>query len=162
MAYKTNILREIVQRLCGSVAVARAVWRGSERVDGIEVCGRPEFRREVTKALGLLRDKRLPAWDTLSQHVGSIVEGRITDGTPSAHPVLLTVDGPDSSRGPEYLAASIAHMACCTQLYRNYEVEFPGRRVPRDVFAGTAAKERCDKAFYECLSVLGKGVKGDA
>jgi hypothetical protein len=79
----------------------------------------------------------------------------------NAHPAFMTVNGPDWSHGPEYVAACIAHMACSGQLYRNYEAEFPGRRVPRDIFAGSAAKERCDKAFYECLAALGKGVNGD-
>jgi hypothetical protein len=151
---------EIVRRLCESVAIARAVRRGSERVEGIEVYGREEFRRAVIGALLLLRDRQLPAWETLTQHVGSILEGGATDGMFNAHPAFMTVSVPDWSRGPEYLAACIAHMACIGQLYRSYEAEFPGRRVPRDVFTSSAAKERCDRAFYECLSALGKGAKG--
>ncbi|HEX9244462.1 MAG TPA: hypothetical protein VF875_18640, partial [Anaeromyxobacter sp.] len=128
-----------------------------ERVDGLEVYGREEFRRAVTNALRLLRDKKLPAWDTLTQHVSSIIEGTRTDAIVTAHPAFMFVDGPHSGQDPAFLAGTIAHMACSCQLHRNYEAEFPGRRVPRDIYSGNAAQERCEKAYQECLLALGKG-----
>ncbi len=155
-----NVLKEIVRRLSATPEIVRAVRRGSEKIDGIEVYGRQEFRRAVTMALLLLRDKKLPAWDTLTQHVGSILEGRTTDAVVTAHPAFMFINEPYSVQEPEFLAGNIASMACRVQLHRTYEVEFPGRRgrrVPRDIYAGSAADERCSKAYYECLLALGKG-----
>ena len=158
-----SILGEFLRRLSATPEIVRAVWRGSEKIDGIEVYGRQEFRRAVTRALLLLRDKKLPAWDTLTQHVGSILEGRTTDAIVTAHPAFMFVSGPYSVQEPEFLAANIAFMACSIQLHRTYEAEFPGRQVPLDTYSwGGAARERCEKARHECLLALGKGVKGDA
>ncbi len=156
-----SILREILRRLIAIPDILRAVRRGSEKIDGIEVYGRQEFRRAVTRALLLLRDKKLPAWDTVTQHVSSILEGRRTDAIVSAHPAFMFVSGSYSVQEPEFLAGTIAFMACSIQLHRTYESEFPGRRVPRDIYSsGSAARERCEKANHECLLALGKGAKG--
>jgi hypothetical protein len=153
-----SILGLIVRRLITTPDIVRAVWRGSEKIDGIEVYGRQEFRRAVIRALLLLRDKKLPAWDTLTQHVGSILEARLTEAVVTARPAFMFVSGPNSSQDPEFLAGAIAFMACSIQLHRTYESEFPGRRVPPDVYSsGSAARERCEKAYHECLLALGKG-----
>jgi hypothetical protein len=149
-----SILGRVVRRLIGSADILRAVLRGTEKVDGIEVHGRQEFIRAVTKALFLLRAKKLPAWDTLSQHVDSIFEGRRTTALVTAHPAFMFVDGPHSGQDPEFLAGTIAYLARSCQLHRAYEAEHPGRRVPRDVYLGSAALERCDKAYRECLLAL--------
>jgi len=58
------------------------------------------------------------------------------------------------------MMSAIHHMACSCQLHRQYEREFPGRPVPRDIYAGSVAQERCEQAYHECLRVLGNGVKG--
>jgi hypothetical protein len=158
-----SILGLIVRRLITTPDIVRAVRRGSEKIDGIEVYGRQEFRRAVIRALLLLRDKKLPAWDTLTQHVGSILEVRRTDAVVTARPAFMFINEPYSVQEPEFLAGTIAFMACSIQLHRTYEAEFPGRRVPPDVYSsGSAARERCEKAYHECLLALGKGVKGDA
>ncbi len=151
-----NVLGKIVRKLSGTGDIVRASLRGSERVDGIEVYGCQEFRRAVTTALLLLRDKRMPSWDTLAQHVDSIFEGRRTMAIVTAHPAFMFIDGPHSVQDVEVLAGTIAHMACGCQLHRTYEAEFPGRRVPRDVYSGSAARERCDKEYQECLLALGR------
>lgn len=151
-----SILGKIVRALNEAPYIVRAFLRGRERIDNIEVYGRPEFRRAVTGALLLLRDEKLPAWDTLDQHVGSILEGTRTLVIVTAHPAFMLIDGPHSRQAPEFLAGTIAHMACSCQLHRTYEAGFPGRRIPRDVYSGTAAQERCEKAYNECLLALGK------
>ena len=155
-----NVLRRIARKLGGTADIVRATLRGSERIDSIEVYGRQEFRRVVTTALHLLRDKKLPAWETLTQHVNSIFEGGRTVVIVTAHPAFMFIDGPHSVQAPELLAATIAHMACSCQLHRDYEAEFPGGRATRDVYSGNAAQERCEKAYHECLLALGKGAKG--
>jgi hypothetical protein len=152
-----GIVGKIVRKLSGTTDIVRASLRGSERVDSLEVYGRQEFRHAVRNALFLLRDKKLPAWDTLTQHVGSILEGTRTYVIVTAHPAFMFIDGPHSRQDPEFLAGTIAHLACSIQLHRTYEAEFPGRRVPRDVYSGSGAQERCDKACHECLLALGKG-----
>jgi len=152
-----SILGKIVRVLNEAPYVVRAFLRGSERIEGIEVYGRQEFRRAVTRALLLLCDKKLQAWDTLTQHVDSIIEGTRTFVIVTAHPAFMFVSGPGSVQEPEFLAATISFMACSTQLHRTYEAEFPGRRVPRDIYSsGSAARERCEKAYHECLLALGK------
>jgi hypothetical protein len=88
--------------------------------------------------------------------VGSIFEGRRTVVIVSAHPAFLFIDGPYSVQPPEYLAAAIAFETCSIQRHRTHEAEFPGARVPREIYSGTAAVERCEKAYRECLLVLGK------
>jgi hypothetical protein len=153
-----SILGKIVRALHEAPYIVRAFLRGRERIDGIEVYGRQEFRRAVTRALLLLRDKKLPAWDILTQHVGSILEGTRTFVIVTAHPAFMFISGPYTVHEPEFLAGTIAFMACSIQLHRTYESEFPGRRVPRDIYSsGSAARERCEKANHECLLALGKG-----
>lgn len=152
-----TILGEIVRRLASAPDILRAVRRGSESIDGIDVYGRPEFRRAVTEAVVLLRDKKLPAWDTLSQHVGSILEARKTEAVVTARPAFMCISETCSVQEPEFLAGVIAFMACSIQLHRAYQSAFPGRRVPRDVFSsGNAPRESCEKAYRECLLALGK------
>ena len=155
-----SVLRTIAQKLGGTTDIVRATLRGGERIEGIDVHGWPEFRRSVMQALLMLRDERLPAWDTLAQHVQSIIEGRRTTMVVTAHPAFIFVDEPHSAQEPEFLAATIAHMACSCRLHRDYEAEFPGRRVPHDVYCGSAAQERCARAYEECLSALGRRPKG--
>jgi hypothetical protein len=157
-----SILGEIVRRLASAPDILRAVARGSEKVDRIDVYGRREFRRAVRTALLLLRDTKLPAWDTLTRHVGSIVEGSTTETVVGAHPAIMVVSGPHSVQEPKFLAAMIAFMACGIQLHRSYESGFPGRRVPRDVYFSGSAMQRCEKARHECLLALWKGANGDA
>lgn len=155
-----NVFAKLVRRLSTALEVLRAVLRGRASVEGIDVYGRPKFRRATIEALLLLRDFKLPAWETLAQHVGSILEGRTTDAVVTAHPAFLFVSGDDSVQRPELLAANIAFIACSIQLHRTYEAECPGRRVPLDVYSwGGAARERCEKARHECLLVLGKEVE---
>lgn len=71
-----NVIFRIAQKLGSAADIVRAVLGGIERIDNIEIYGRQEFRRSVTAALVLLRDKKMPAWDRLSQHVSSIFEAR--------------------------------------------------------------------------------------
>lgn len=151
-----GILGKIARKLSGGADIVRAFMKGSERVDGLEVYGCQEFRRGVIKALLLLRDKELPAWNTLNRHVGSILEGRRTIAVVTAHPAFMFLDGPHSSQDPEFLAGTISYMACSCELHRTHEAEFPGHRVPRDIYSGSAAQERCEKAYRECLLALGK------
>lgn len=152
-----RILWKIVRALDEAPYVVRAFLRGRERIDGIEVYGRQEFRRAVTRALLLLRDKKLPAWDTLTKHVSSIFEGSRSFVIVTAHPAFMFVSGPYSVQEPEFLAGTIAFMACSIQLHRTYEAKLPGHRVPRDIYSsGSAARERCGKAYHECLLALGK------
>jgi hypothetical protein len=151
-----SILGKIGRALDEAPYIVRAFLRGRERIDGIEVYGRQEFRRAVTRALLLLRDKKLPAWDTLTRHVGSILEGSRTFVIVTAHPAFMFVSGPYSVQDSEFLAGTIAFMAFSIQLHRTYEAEFPGRRVPRDIYSGSAAKEHCEKAYHECLLAFGR------
>ena len=144
-----------LRSLSGAADLVRASLRGSERVEKVVVYGRPEFRHDVTRALLLLRDKRLPAWDTLTQHVGSIIEGSRMSVYAAAHPAFMFIDGSHSRQLPELLAGDIAYLACSCQLHRTHQAEFPGRRVPRDVYFGSAAWERCENAYRECLLALG-------
>jgi hypothetical protein len=88
--------------------ILRALRKGSERLDGIEVHGRQEFRRAVISALLLLRDNKLPAWETLTQHVSSILEARTTDAVVTAHPAFMFISEPHSGQGPELLAGTRA------------------------------------------------------
>lgn len=144
-----------LRMVIGTWDLVRAFLRGSERLDGIEVYGRPEFRGAVTEALLLLRDAELPAWRTMKQHVGTLVEGTRSTVIVTARPAFMFVDGPHSRQEPAFLAGTIAYMACSCQLHRTYEAEHPGRRVPRDVYAGGPAQERCDEAYRACLRALG-------
>jgi hypothetical protein len=152
-----SILWKIVRALHEAPYIVRAFLRGRERVDSIKVYGRQEFRRSITKALLLLRDKKVPAWGTLTQHVDSILEGSRSYVIVTAHPAFMFVSGPHSLQEPEFLAGTMAFMAGSIQLHRTYEAEFPGRRVPRDIYSsGSAARERCEKAYNECLLAFGK------
>lgn len=152
-----NVVSKIAQKLSDAVDIVRAALSGRERIDSIDVFGRREFRRSVTAALVLLRDKKIPAWDTLSQHVTSIMEARRTTIIVTAHPAFILLDGAHAGQDSEHLAASIAQMTCSCQLHRQYEASFPSRPVPQDVYAGTVAQERCDAAYRECMRALGKG-----
>jgi hypothetical protein len=152
--------RTIIRKITGSVDILRALLRGSERADGFKVYGRQEFRRAVTTALFLLRDRKLPAWSTLREHVSAILEGTRTDAVVSAHPAWMFIGGPDLIQDPEFLAATIAYWACSCQLHRSYEAEFPGRPVPVDVYFGSAAQERCERDYNECLLALGRASEG--
>jgi len=155
-----NVLGEILRRLSTAPDIVRAVRRGSEKIDGIEVYGHQEFRRAIIRALLLLRDKKLPAWGTVAQYVGSILEAGRTEAVVTARPAFMFVSGPYAVQEPEFLAGTIAFMACSIQLHRAYEAEFPGRRVPTDVYSsGSTARERCEKAKQECLKALGKEVR---
>jgi hypothetical protein len=154
-----TVLGKIVRKVSAAADIVRASLRGSERVDSIEVYGREEFRSSIRKALLLLHDNNLPAWDTLTRFVSAIIEGSRTAVIVTAHPALMLVDGPHARQIPEFLAGTITHMACSCQLHRTYEAEFPGRRVPRNIYADRAAQERCDSAYDECLLALGKDPK---
>ena len=104
----------------------------------------------------LLRDRKLPAWDSLTQHVGSILEARRTEAVVTARPAFMFISEPYSVQEPVLLAGTIAFMACSIQLHRAHAAAFPGRRVPLDVYStGSAARERCE-ASQECLLALGK------
>jgi hypothetical protein len=149
-----TVLGKLVRRLGDTVDVLSAHRRGCEKIDGIEVYGRPEFRCAVTGALLLLRDNTLPSWDTLTRHVGSILEGRRTVAVVTAHPAFVLIDRAYWAQASEFLAAIVAFEACSIQLHRTYEAELSGRRVPRDLYAGSAAFERCEKAYRECLLAL--------
>jgi hypothetical protein len=153
-----SLLGEALRRLVAIPDILRAFRRGSEKIDGIEVYGREEFRRAIRKAVLLLRDKKLPAWDTLTQHVGSIIEGSRTDAVVTAHPAFLFVSESDAAaKEAEFLAGKISFMACSIQLHRTYQSAFPHHRVPQQVYSsGRAALERCEKASHECLVALGK------
>ena len=149
---------KLVRWLGGSLDVLRAHWRGCETIDGIDVCGTQEFRRAVTAALLLLRDNELPMWDALARHVGSIMEGRRSFVIVTAHPAFMFIDRPHWSQAAEFLAATMAFEACSVLLHRTHEAEHPRRRVPRDIYRGEAAVERCENAYRECLLALGKDV----
>src|SRR5512133_1061343 len=131
----------LVRNLPKHIDIVRAFLKGSERLEGLDVAGSEQFRNAVTKALLLLRERKLPAWNTLSQHFNVVVEGRKTVATVTAHPALMFIDGPSSRQDPEFLAATIAFLACSCELHRRHEAEFPGRRVPRDVYSSAAAVE---------------------
>jgi hypothetical protein len=150
----------LARKLSGAADLVRAGLKGSEKVEDLEVFGSEDFRLCVRRALHLLRDHDLPAWETMTQHVDSIVEGRRTTIIVTAHPAFMFIQGPDWGRGPEVLAADIAFMACSCQLHRTYEARFPGLRVPRDIYAGSDARVRCSEAYQECLVALGGGDEG--
>lgn len=149
-------LRRLLRTIGGGADVVRGFLRGSDEVDGIRVYGHQEFRAAVREALLLIRDNKLPAWRTLTSHVGSIFAGRRTFVIVTAHPAFMFIDGPHSRQEPEFLAGTLAYLACSCELHRAYGAEFPGRRVPRDVYAGRAAEVRCESAHAECLQALGK------
>lgn len=149
-----DILGKIVKRLRGTVDIVRAGLRGSERTGNIDVYGRPEFRRAVRTALLMLREANLPAWETLTRHVDSILEGGRTVAVVTASPAFIFIDRPHADQAPALLAATIAHLACSCQLHRDYQSAFPGRRVPRDTYSGSHAQERCEAAYRECLLAL--------
>lgn len=152
-----KVIFRIAQKLGSAADIVRAALSGKETIDNIDVCGRREFRRAVTAALVLLRDKKMPAWDTLTQHVTSIIEARRTTIIVTAHPAFILIDGAHAGQNSELLAATIAHMACSCQLHRQYEANFPSRPVPRDTYAGSVAQERCELAYRECIRALGNG-----
>jgi hypothetical protein len=155
-----NVFARITRKLSALPYIVRAIRCGSEMMDSIEVSGRQEFRRAVTAALALLRDKNLPVWNALIQHVNSVLEGKETTIVVTAHPAFIFIDEAYAGQDPEYLAATIAHMACSCQLHRQYEADFPNRPVPRDIYAGSVAQERCEQAYRDCLRVLGIEAKG--
>jgi hypothetical protein len=146
----------MVHKAIGTADIVRAFLKGSERIEGLDVAGSQDFRRAVAEALLLLRDNRIPAWDTLSRHVGTIVEGTRTVTVVTAHPAFMYIDGPSSRQDPTLLAGTIAFLACSCELHRRHEAEFPGRRVPRDVYSSAAAVECCEKAHEDCLLALGR------
>ncbi|WP_041450418.1 hypothetical protein [Anaeromyxobacter dehalogenans] len=141
--------------MIGALDVIRAVRRGIERVGRVEVYGSPEFRGAVVKALRLLRDEGLPAWHTVTRHVGTIVEGTRTTVKLGARPALMFIGAPHSRQEQAFLAATIAYLACSCELHARYEAEHPGHRVPRDVYAGKPAEERCGEEYRACLRALG-------
>lgn len=150
-----SVLQDFVRKLGGALDIVRAFSRGMEKAEGVEVYGRPEFRRAALQALGLLRENSLPSWDTLRQHRCSILEGRRTEYLGSARSAMIMVNARDFQE-PEFLAAYIAAMACGLQVYWNYSAGASGRPVPRDVYSGSAAFDLCDKAYQEALVTLGK------
>lgn len=160
-SWRNVVLSRAVRKLMAAIDIVRAFSQGSETVAGLQVHGSPEFRAAVVKALRVLRENRLPAWSTLTQHVGSILEGRRSAVIVTAHPAFMFIDGPHSGQEPELLAATIAHMACSCLIHREYEVRHPGRRVPREVYAGAEALSRCEEAYRECLLRLGHESNGN-
>ncbi len=151
-----SVWANIAGKLRWGVDLMRASLKGSERVASVEVFGSEAFRHAVARALLLLRDNNMKAWDTIVAHVSTIIEARRTNIVVTAHPAFMFVNGPDWRQEPELLAAVFAFMACSCQLHRIYEAEVLGRRVPREIFAGVAAQERCNDAYRECLLSLGK------
>jgi hypothetical protein len=154
-----SALRKILRRLGDAFDGARAMWAGCEKVDGIDVCGRREFRRAVAWALLSIRDSRLSSWDALSKHVDSILEGRRTFPIVTGHSAFMVIDRRRLAQSLEYLAADIVAMACSFGLYRAYEATHPGCRVPAEITHGAAALESRDEAYRECLAVLGNAVR---
>jgi hypothetical protein len=147
---------KVLRAIAVGAEIVPAVLRGRDSLENITVCGRPAFRAAVVEALLLLRGNRLPAWDTLSKHVGFIFQGRRTFVGVTTRPAFMFIDGPHSKQEPAMLAGTLAFLACSCELHRTFGAEFPGVHVPREVYAGRAAEARCESAYRECLEALGK------
>ena len=133
--------------------MALALIRGSERVDRVRVFGRKRFRESVRVSLLSLRDLDLPAWGTITTHVDWIIEGWRPFIAVNMHPAFIFLDSTVVNQNT-HLAGTLAHMACSCQLYRDYEVREPGRRVPREQYSGPLAKQRCDEAYRQCVEAI--------
>lgn len=149
-----NAFGRIQRMVLGAVAMARASVNGSESVDTVTISGRAPFRRSIRAALVLIRDRELPAWSTLSTHVNRIVEGWRTFIIVDAHPSFIFIDRSCVEHDVPYMAGVLAHLACSCQLHRDFEALNPGRKVPRVEYSGPAAKERCERAYRECVDAL--------
>lgn len=149
-----GILETLNWRARSTIDMVRALARGSERLGNLTVHGQPPFRRAVQRALILLRDEGLPAWTTLALHVHSIFESRKSFIVVDSHPSFMFVLRDAASQPPILLAAAIAQMAFRCQLHRDHQATQPGRPVPREIHAGPAALELCDRAYRECVDAL--------
>jgi hypothetical protein len=154
-----SVSGRVARAIRAMASILSAMRNGRECVESITVFGCTEFRQEISEALLLLRDNDLPAWATLRTHVEWIVEGWKSFIMVTLHPAYIFISRKDADQTVVYRASVLSHMACSCELHRGYEMQFPRRRVPREVFSGPVAQESCMKAYYECMAMLSKSTK---
>jgi len=108
----------------------------------LEVVGSRRFHDQVSRALALLKERDLAAYELLTNNVGSIREAQRSGMWAYATPPTYDMTDATAFYSVTWCAATIAHDSFHSKLYHEYQAAHPGP-VPDSVWIGRAAEQKC-------------------
>lgn len=138
--------------LCLLVAVLQACDR--EPVATPDVAGSGRFKDQVHRAIVLLQQQDLAAYEVLTNNVGRINESERSGMRAYATPPVYEMSDSTAFYSVTWCAATIAHDSFHSKLYHDYQRDHPGP-VPNSVWVGRAAEQQCMKYQLEVMAKIG-------
>ncbi len=124
--------------------------------DSITVRGTPEFQKQVTNALLLLKVKAPASYCEITNYIGTIRQWKRSGMRAWTSPPVFDLANRTAFYSLTWCASSILHDSMHSELYHNYLTQNPGaRRVPDTAWKGEAAEIRCSEHQAQVLRQIG-------
>ena len=148
-----NIVCAVLAFGCGCVAPKPA------RFDTVAVYGSPDFQRQITNALLLLKTKVPFDYVTVTNEIGIIQQAEHSGMRAWTKPPTFDLTLGSAFYSLTWCAASIAHDSTHSKLYHDYLRQNPkARRVPDSAWKGQAVEMRCSEDQVRVLKEIGAPV----
>ncbi|MBI1176815.1 hypothetical protein GC207_05180 [bacterium] len=118
-----------------------------------EVVGTVRFKRQVHRAIALLRQRDEAAYQIVTNNIGRIEEGDRSGMRAYATPPVYVMSDVTAFYSLTWCAATIFHDSIHSKLYHNYQKAHPGP-VPDSVWVGRAAERQCMEQQIEAMQLL--------
>jgi hypothetical protein len=123
--------------------------------DTITVRGTPEFQKQVTNALQLLKTKTPSGYRIVTNDIGIIRQAKRSGMRAWTSPPVFDLSVTTASYSLTWCAGSIAHDSMHSELYHDYLRQNPTKRhVPDDVWTGEASETLCSGHQIRVLQEL--------
>jgi len=119
-----------------------------------EIVGSDRFKRQVSEALALLKERDADAHAVVTEHVGRIQEAERSGMWAYKTPPTFDMSGTTAFYSITWCAAAIAHDAYHSKLYHDYRKKHSGD-VPLDAWTGKRAEQRCMKHQIAVMERIG-------
>lgn len=113
----------------------------------VVIKGNPDFVKQISKALALLKEKAPEAYDMVNEYVGKIEQENISGMSPFKIPPVMSLSDVTIYSSLTWCASVIAHEAFHSKLYHDYRKKHPWRVqiVPPEVWGNFEAERKCLK-----------------
>ena len=128
---------------------------GTRHFDDLKIQGSLKFRKQVTDALVLLREKSPHAYEVVTNHVRVITQARRSGMRLDLSMPTFELANPTAYYSITWCASAIAHDSMHSKIYRDYVKAHPGAQRTEDWSAQVEEEKKCNAHQLQVLRDIG-------
>jgi len=126
----------------------------TRRFDGVEIKGTNKFQEQVANALALLRERALPAYGIVTNHVQIIKQSRRSGMRSELLQPTFDLANPTAYYSVTWCAGAIAHDSMHSKIFHDYQKSHSGTHPAYDWNSQVEEEKRCNAHQLQVLRDL--------